>query len=123
MLPATLQFHRHDRIRDQRADRAEAGLHAGGGSGPEGGGPAPEREKNRTWKRFIKAHWESLYACDFLSVEVRGWAEPPATRAVEIAGIHVNPGGEWMKQIARNLTDRVEGFLPTCLLGLKAGGS
>jgi hypothetical protein len=33
------------------------------------------------------------------------------TRAVEIAGIHVNPGGEWMKQIARNLTVRVEGFL------------
>jgi putative transposase len=33
------------------------------------------------------------------------------TRATEIAGIHVNPGGEWMKQMARNLTDRVDGFL------------
>jgi putative transposase len=22
--------------------------------------PGPEREKKRTWKRFIKAHWDSL---------------------------------------------------------------
>jgi len=33
------------------------------------------------------------------------------TRAVEIAGIEVDPGGEWMKQVARNLTDPVDGFL------------
>ena len=33
------------------------------------------------------------------------------TRAVEIAGIRVNPDGEWMKQIARNLTDPIDGFL------------
>ena len=33
------------------------------------------------------------------------------TRAVEIAGIQVDPAGEWMKQIARNLTDPVNGFL------------
>ena len=34
--------------------------------------PAPEREKKRTWKRFIKMHWERLYACDFFSVETLG---------------------------------------------------
>ena len=33
------------------------------------------------------------------------------TREVEIAGIRVNPDGEWMKQVARNLTDPVDGFL------------
>ena len=33
------------------------------------------------------------------------------TRAVEIAGIRVNPDGEWMKQVVRNLTDLVDGFL------------
>jgi putative transposase len=33
------------------------------------------------------------------------------SRAVEIAGIGVNPNGDWMKQMARNLTDRVDGFL------------
>ena len=27
--------------------------------------PAPEREKRRTWKRFMKMHWETLHACDF----------------------------------------------------------
>jgi hypothetical protein len=31
------------------------------------------------------------------------------TRTVEIAGIRVNPDGEWMKQAARNLTDPVDG--------------
>jgi hypothetical protein len=33
------------------------------------------------------------------------------TPAVEIAGIGVNPDGEWMKQMARNLTDSVDGIL------------
>jgi putative transposase len=33
------------------------------------------------------------------------------TRAVEIAGIEVDPDGEWMKQMARNLTDPMDGFL------------
>jgi hypothetical protein len=83
--------------------------------------PAPEREKKRTWMRFIKMHWESLYACDFFSVEVLGifgtvrqmvfFVIEIKTRAVEIAGIEVDPDGEWMKQIARNLTDPVDGFL------------
>jgi len=30
---------------------------------------APEREKTRTWKQFMKAHWHSLCACDFFTVE------------------------------------------------------
>jgi hypothetical protein len=30
---------------------------------------------------------------------------------VEIAGISVDPTGEWMKQVARNLVDPVDGFL------------
>jgi hypothetical protein len=34
--------------------------------------PAPERNKKRTWKPFIKAHWDSLCACDFFSVEALG---------------------------------------------------
>ena len=34
--------------------------------------PAPERLKNRTWKQFLKIHFETLYACDFFSVEVLG---------------------------------------------------
>ncbi|MFH0899704.1 MAG: hypothetical protein V2A73_03650, partial [Pseudomonadota bacterium] len=34
-----------------------------------------------------------------------------ATRQVEIAGITAKPDGQWMQQIARNLTDAEEGFL------------
>jgi hypothetical protein len=33
---------------------------------------APEREKKRTWKQFMKSHWDTLYACDFFSVEALG---------------------------------------------------
>jgi hypothetical protein len=32
--------------------------------------PAPERNRKRTWTRFLRSHWETLYACDFFSVEV-----------------------------------------------------
>ena len=83
--------------------------------------PAPERESKRTWKRFMKMHWDTLYACDFFSVEALGlfgtvrymvfFVIQLKTRAVEVAGIRVDPDGEWMKQIARNLVDPVEGFL------------
>ena len=83
--------------------------------------PAPEREKMRTWKQFLRSHWDSLYACDFFSVETLGLFGPVRhmvffvievrTRVVEIAGIRVDPDGAWMKQMARNLTDCFEGFL------------
>ena len=83
--------------------------------------PAPERQKKRTWNQFIKMHWDSLYACDFFSVEVLGlrgtvrhmvfFVIEIKTRAVEIAGIAVGPDGKWMQQMARNLTDPVDGFL------------
>ena len=35
------------------------------------------------------------------------------TRRVHIAGIHPQPDGRWMQQMARNLTDPVDGFLRT----------
>ena len=87
----------------------------------EGIQPAPDREKKRTWKQFIKIHWDTLYACDFFSVEALGIAGTVRymvffvieikSRAVEIAGIAIDPGEAWMKQVARNLTDPVDGFL------------
>jgi hypothetical protein len=83
--------------------------------------PAPERNRKRTWKQFLRMHWETLYACDFFAVEALAvfgtvrymvfFVMRIKTRAVEIAGIRVDPGGEWMKQIARNLIDPVDGFL------------
>ena len=87
----------------------------------EGIDPAPEREKKRTWKRFITSHWDTLCACDFFSVEALGitgmvrymvfFVIEIKSRAVEIAGIAVDPSEEWMKQVARNLTDPMDGFL------------
>ena len=69
--------------------------------------PAPEREKKRTWKQFIKMRLETLYAFDFFSVEAFGisgmvrhmvfFVIKIKSRAVEIAGIQVDPGREWMK--------------------------
>jgi hypothetical protein len=31
--------------------------------------PAPERSRRRTWRQFLRSHWETLYACDFF----RAW--------------------------------------------------
>jgi hypothetical protein len=83
--------------------------------------PAPERNKKRTWKQFLRSHWETLYACDFFAVETLGFFGTARymiffvielkSRAVRIAGIRVDPGGAWMLQVARTLLDPVEGFL------------
>jgi putative transposase len=87
----------------------------------EGIEPEPEREKKRTWKRFMEMHWETLYACDLFSVESLGITGTVRTmvffvvqlriRAVEIVGMAVDPGETWMKQVARILTKQVDGFL------------
>jgi putative transposase len=83
--------------------------------------PAPERGKKTSWETFLKSHWGAIAATDFFSVEVltpRGlvcylvlFVIDLKTRTVEIAGIVREPDGDWMKQIARNLTDAGEGFL------------
>ena len=87
----------------------------------EGIEPAPTRGTRTPWSVFLKAHWRSLVAADFLTVEVwklRGlmtyyvlfFIELP-TRAVRIAGITTNPAEAWMLQIARNACDVDDGVL------------
>jgi transposase InsO family protein len=83
--------------------------------------PAPERSKRMPWKTFIKAHLGTLAALDFFNVEVLSltglvrysvlFVIDLQTRRVQIAGIASQVHGEWMKQVARNLTDSVDGFL------------
>ncbi len=83
--------------------------------------PAPQRRKRGDWDIFLKAHWEHIAAADFLTVEVwtlRGLIRyhvlivmDLATRRVEVAGICPQPDGPWMIQVARNLTDGIDGFL------------
>jgi putative transposase len=83
--------------------------------------PAPERKRATTWSMFLKAHWNQLAAIDFTTIEV--WtmnglvtyyllfAMRLATRQVYFLGCTPNPGGPWMAQMARNLTDAFDGFL------------
>ena len=83
--------------------------------------PAPRRGKAMSWQTFLAAHWGAIAAADFLTVEVltRGglvrhlvlFVIDLRTRRVKIAGVSCQPDGPWMAQIARNLTDCVDGFL------------
>jgi putative transposase len=83
--------------------------------------PAPERKRMTSWKTFLKAHWDVLAAVDFTTVEVwtKGglatyyllFAIKVATRRVCFAGCTLSPDGAWMKQVAKNLTDSIDGFL------------
>ena len=73
------------------------------------------------WRTFIKAHLGAIVATDFFSVEALTFTGlvryfvffviDLETRLVQIAGIVRQPHGAWMKQVARNLTDGVDGFL------------
>jgi transposase len=83
--------------------------------------PAPIRGQKMPWAKFIKAHLGAIVGMDFLTVEVVTlfglvryhvlFAIDVASRRVEIAGIQRDPGGLWMEQMARNLTDAELGFL------------
>src|SRR4029453_8378268 len=83
--------------------------------------PAPERNRNTTWKDFLTQHREVIVAADFFTVEA--WTREGltkflvlflidlSTRRVEIAGLAKRANGLWMSQLARNLNDAAEGFL------------
>jgi putative transposase len=72
-------------------------------------------------KTFIKAHLGAIAAMDFFNVEVLSltglvrysvlFVIDIKTRRVQIAGIVREAHGAWMKQVARNLIDAVDGFL------------
>ncbi len=88
--------------------------------------PAPERKRTGTpWKSFLAVHWGALATIDFFNVEVLTFtgitryhvlfAMRLETREVQILGITDQPCESWTKQMARNLSDPVEGFLrDTC---------
>ena len=83
--------------------------------------PAPERRKTTTWKEFIRSHMDVLAATDFFTAKV--WTKTGlvtyyvlffihlATRRVYIVGITPYPDGQWMTQVARNVTMADVGFL------------
>jgi putative transposase len=83
--------------------------------------PAPLRHRGTPWATFLKAHWGAIAATDFFSVEVLTRSSLVRylvlfiikldSRRIEVAGIAPDPGGHWMKQIARNLIDVEDGAL------------
>ncbi|MGK0520737.1 MAG: putative transposase [Planctomycetota bacterium] len=84
-------------------------------------GIAPSLDRPTTWSTFLKSHADVIRAADFFTVDVwmkRGlvtnyvfFVIHHATRMVEIAGITPNPNSAFIAQVARNLTDQVDGFL------------
>lgn len=84
-------------------------------------GIAPAPDRPTSWRTFLRAHAGVIAAADFFTVEAwtaRGlvthyilFAIDLATRAVEIAGVTTNPDAQFMAQVARNLTDPIDGFL------------
>ncbi len=82
--------------------------------------PAPERSRKTTWREFLMWHWDQVIATDFFTVEVWTFSGLKrfvvlffldlSTRQVQIGGIATCANGLWMAQIARNLTDAVDGF-------------
>jgi putative transposase len=83
--------------------------------------PAPDRQRKTSWRTFLKSHWEVLATVDFTTVEV--WTKNGlatyyllfamrlASRRVCFAGLTTSPHSAWMQQVARNLTDSIDGFL------------
>lgn len=63
-----------------------------------------------TWNEFFKAHWDTMAATDFFTVEVWGWRGlvtyyvlvfmDLSTRKVYLGGITANPNTVWMMQVA-----------------------
>jgi hypothetical protein len=83
--------------------------------------PADQRKRPTQWATFLKAHWDVLAAIDFTTMEV--WTKGGLvtfylllvmelkTRRVHLAACTSSLGDDFMKQIARNLTDPWDGFL------------
>ena len=82
---------------------------------------APERSRRMPGKTVLQAHGEGRTACDRFTVEGLTLAGLPRdlvcfvialpSRRVPLAGIPPPPYGAWMEQMARNLTDPVDGCL------------
>ena len=85
--------------------------------------PAPRRS-SETWREFLRAQASGIVACDFFPVDTvlfrRLYALvfiELATRQVYLAGITMNPTGEWATQQARNIIETfVERTAPTRFL-------
>ena len=82
--------------------------------------PEPDLTVRSTWHEFIHSYWDVLSACDFFTIELLVGLKPVrctvffvielASGKVFFAPIKLQPDGDYMKQVARSLTD-YGGFL------------
>ena len=83
--------------------------------------PAPERGERTPWRTFLAAHWETVAATDFFTIEVATVRRlvtyyvlvviELSSRKMHIAGITPRPDSAFIMQVGRNLTDPLDGFL------------
>jgi transposase InsO family protein len=76
--------------------------------------PSPERRTGTTWAEFIRRHKDCLWATDFFTTEI--WTAcglttfyvlffiQLSTRKIVLGGVTQHPRGEWMDQVARNVS-------------------
>lgn len=84
--------------------------------------PAPDRQRSLSWATFLKAHWHSLFATDFTTVEV--WTRIGLitfyvmavmhlkTRRVCVAGITTSPNADWMTCEVTERSSESGGMVP-----------
>jgi hypothetical protein len=83
--------------------------------------PEPDLTVRSTWHEFLSSHWDVMAACDFFTIELLVGRKlirctvffvlEFSTRKVFFAPIKLQPDGNYMKQVARILTDCEDGFL------------
>jgi putative transposase len=84
-------------------------------------GIPPSAERPMSWHAFLRAHWGALMAADFFTTEVctvRGlvtfytlFVIELHSRRVQIVGCTPHPDDAFVRQVARHLTDPVDGVL------------
>jgi hypothetical protein len=83
--------------------------------------PEPDLTVRSTWHEFLRSHWDVMTACDFFTIELLAGRKlirctvffviEFSSRKVFFAPIKLQPDGNYMRQVARILTDCEDGFL------------